>query len=327
MSFRIKRFIARLFAVATLFGAYGAGAQPLTIGFSTTDVSNLLVYIAKDRKMFEAEGLQTNFITFQNDNAAAQALMAGAVQVNCASIFPVFESHAVGRDFTAIWGLSNLPGYNWYSLPAFKSLDDLKGKGVVGVSAIGAMSHQLSAWALTQVGVDPAKDIRFLALGGPMERVAALKAGQVSLIPATPPGTFILEAEGYKPLIELKSIAPEFTYETYYTRRSTIKRDEVALRKMLAATIKAKRWAVDNRAEATKILMANMGAPDDQVDIYRKSVDFALEYSPESGEFPPKSVDVLIGFYTEKGRFKSAPEHSVLIDRTFIDYFKTNPVK
>lgn len=305
-----------------------ANAQTsVKIGMAVPDISNLLVYVAKEKGIFKAEGLDVELVQFSSDAPAAQALTAGAVLVNNASIFPVLDSYVAGRDLTAIWSVSNMPGYEWYGLPKYHSIGELKGSGKIGVSGMGSQTYYISNWAIARAGLDPKTDVTFIPLGGPLERVAGLKAGQVDAIPATVPGMFILQHEGFRRLLSLKDLLPKFCYEVFYARKSNLARDESSLRAVIRASVKAKGWALEHRDEATQILMKALGAPDDQGAVYREAVDFALPYYPSDGVFPDASIDVFLGFYRDQGRIKEIPHHTAFSDYRFIDYFKQHPIQ
>jgi NitT/TauT family transport system substrate-binding protein len=321
---------AAMLAAGGLTQAVPARAQTLTdvrIGFAVPDVSNLLVYVAADKGLFAAEGLQVQQIQFQSDFAAVEGITAGAVDIVCGSIAAVLSSYATGRDFEAFWSVSNLPGYIWYGPAKYKSLRDLKGHGKIGISSYNSQTHLLSEWAVAQIGLNPTKDVTYIAIGGPGQRVAALRAGQVDAIPATPPGMFILEQEGFKPLLTLKSILPQYEYETYYARKGYLAKNPDVVRKVLTASIKAIRWCKANPDQATSILMKYLEAKPSERAIYRRTIDFAVPYFPEDGHFADQSIDVLLQFDKALGQIKTMPKsHAAFTDYSFIDYFKSHPV-
>ena len=322
--------ILGLALAGALAGMQDAAAQTkfnLKIGLSVPDIAHLPLYVADAQGIFKEEGLDAQLVTFESDSAAAQGLTAGAVQVNSGSIAAVLDSYSTGRDLITFWSDSNLPGYIWYGNPKFSSIKDLKGGGKIGISSIASLTHRLSQWVVAEAGMDPAKDVQYVAVGGPLARVAALKAGQVDAIPATPPGMFLLEQDGFKALLNLKDVLPEFEYETFYARKATLTQDADAIKAMLRAYVRGIRWAKANPDAATDILMKNLGAQPGEKAIYRKSVDMALPYFPENGAFAEKSIDVFLQFYLEQGKIKSIPSHDAFTDYSFIEAFKKNPVK
>jgi NitT/TauT family transport system substrate-binding protein len=299
----------------------------LKIGLSVPDPVHLPLHVADAKGLFQQEGLEVQLVQFESDSGAAQGLTAGAVDINAGSITIVLDSFVANRDLVTFWSDSNLPGFVWYGSSKYNNIKELKGRGRIGISRLGSLTHRISAWAVAQAGLDPEKDVSYIQVGGPLDRVAALKSGQVDAIPATPPGTFILEQDGFRPLLQLKEVLPEFQMETLYARQGFLRQHPETTKAVVRAWIRAVRWAKENREEATEILMKRLGAKAEERPIYRKTVDVSLPYFREDGKFAEKSIDVFLQFYKEQGRIKEFPPHTAFTDYSLIEYFQRSPVK
>lgn len=308
-------------------GRFKLEKPAIKLGISVPSVGHLPLHVADAKGFLKAEGLEVQLVQFQSDSAAAQALTAGAVDLTAGSISVVIDSYVGNRDLITFWSASNLPGFIWYGGPKLQSIKELKGKGRIGISRLGSLSHRISAWAVAQAGLDPDKDVQYIQVGGPMDRVAALKAGQVDLIPATPPGTFLLDQEGFKPLLQLKDILSEFTFETLYARRGFVSQHPETIKAVLRSWIRGIQWAKQNRDETTHIVMTRLGAKVEDRELYRRAVDTELPYLREDGRFAERSVDVMLQFQKDQGRLKDLPRHSAFTDYSFIEYFERNPVR
>lgn len=305
-------------SLAVLAGPALAQDKPVKIGLVTGDIANLTVYVGEAKGFFKEAGLDAQIVQFGSDAAAAQGLTAGAVQLNVGSIGSVINSYATGRDLTAFWSVINMPAYQWYGLPKFNNFKELKG-GRIGISSFSSLAHRISEWAVAYNGMDPKKDVQYVAVGGPLERLAALKVGQVDAIPASPPGSLMLEEMGFKLLFDLKDAFPEFEYEVYYARKGTIERDRDLINRVINAQTKAIVWAKANPEETTQIVMNRSGVNKDLYRFYRKTVDMALPYYPEKGTFAEKSIDVFVQFYKDQGQIKDNPPLSAFIDFSFVE--------
>jgi NitT/TauT family transport system substrate-binding protein len=292
--------------------------MPLRIGLSVPDPVHTLLYIAEARGFMREAGLATEIVQFQGGGAAAQALTAGAVDVNQAAIFEVIESYSRGRDLTAVWSVSNFPAYIWYGQSKYKSIADLKGKGRIGISGVASMTYAVIRWGVANAGLNPDSDVSYMTIGGPLERVAALRAGQVDAIPATPPGSFLLQQEGYVPLLDLRDVMPEFQFEVLYMRRGKISENARAVKALIRAELRAKAWALNNRDEAAEILRKSLGGRDEDRAIYRQTLDAVLPYFPEDGHYAEKSIGLFLDFYRSQGKIKEVPPLSAFVDTRFI---------
>lgn len=316
---RLKAFgiVAATLAFMTGSAAAQAALKPIKIGLVTGDIANLTAYVGEAKEFFKEAGLDAQLVQFGSDAAAAQGLTAGAVQLNIGSISSVINSYANGRDLVAFWSVINMPAYQWYALPKFNAFKDLKG-GRIGISSFSSLAHRISEWAVAYNGMDPKKDVQYVAVGGPMERTAALKVGQVDAIPASPPGSMILEEMGFKMLFDLKDAFPEFEYEVYYGRKATLQ-DRDLINRVIAAQTKAIKWAKANPEETTQIVMNRSGVAKDLYKYYRKTIESALPFYPEDGHFAEKSIGVFVQFFRDQGSIKDDPKLSAFIDYSFIE--------
>jgi NitT/TauT family transport system substrate-binding protein len=310
--------IALTLALSTGAALSQSADKPVKIGIVTGDIANLTVYVGAAKGFFKEAGLDAQVVQFSSDSAAAQGLTAGAVQLNVGSIGSVINSYATGRDLTAFWSVINMPAYQWYGQTKFNSFKELKG-GRIGISSFSSLAHRITEWAVAQNGMDPKKDVQYVAVGGPLERLAALKVGQVDAIPASPPGSYMLEQMGFKLLFDLKEVFPEFQYEVYYARKGTIARDRDLIDRVINAQTRAIQWAKANPEETTQILMNQSGVAKDLYPFYRKTVDAALPYYPEKGGFAEKSIDVFVQFYRDQGQIKDNVSLPAFIDFSFVE--------
>lgn len=299
----------------------------MKLGVSVKDTGFLPVYVADAKGFFKEEGVNVELVNFSGGSAQAQAVAGGAVDFAAGAITEVIDGYVANKGWKAFWAESNYPVYVWYGKPEYNSIKDLKGKGKIAVSRLGSLTHQISAWVVKQAGLDPEKDVQYVQAGNPLDRVAALKAGQVDAIPATPPGTFILAQDGYKILAQLKDYLPEFQYEVFYATDKTIKENPETLKAVIRAWTRATQYAKKNPKEATDILMKYLGAKEEDRESLAKTVEQMLPSFREDGQYATDSINVFLQFYKEKGDLKEVPKLDAILDYSMAEYMKANPVK
>jgi NitT/TauT family transport system substrate-binding protein len=137
--------------------------------------------------------------------------------------------------------------------PEFKTLAEMKGK-TLGVSSYGATPDVGARMMLKQVGLDPEKDIKVLALGSDAARISALKQRVVDLIVISPPADAQMEKQGYRILARAYELF-SFPYLGLGTHMRKIKEKPDEIRRAIRATIRANRHIRDNRDDAVRALM------------------------------------------------------------------------
>jgi catechol 2,3-dioxygenase-like lactoylglutathione lyase family enzyme len=89
---------------------------------------------------------------------------------------------ASGADIVLLGSAKNVLPYVFGVTKQVRRIQDLKGK-VVGISQIGGRAGEIARMVIKNNGLDPDKDVVYLAVGGTMSRLAALATGKVQAAP------------------------------------------------------------------------------------------------------------------------------------------------
>ena len=91
-----------------------------------------------------------------------------------------------GLGTRAIFSTASKQMFSFVVQPGIQSAKDLKGK-LVGIPSIGSLGYKITVKVLREVGVDPDKDVRFIAVGGDQTRTQQLRAKQIDATMINPP--------------------------------------------------------------------------------------------------------------------------------------------
>jgi NitT/TauT family transport system substrate-binding protein len=129
--------------------------------------------------------------------------------------------------------------------PEFKSAKELKGK-TLGIQAYGATDHVAALMMLKQLGLDPERDIKVVALGPAAARLSALRENIVEVAVISPPG----DEEGRKLGFNVLARAYElfsFPFVGLGTNTRKLKEKPDEVKRTIKALIKANRFIRQNR--------------------------------------------------------------------------------
>lgn len=306
--------------VGLLPGLAAAQALPANVAVYTGALVTVPTYVAKDLGIYDKHGLNVSLLDFRAAPDATAALLSGAVDLMSNSPGNMMLVNSRGRDLVAI--VDNFPAPVW-SLVVGKDvavpnkaagypalMRDLKGKKI-GVPAIGSDGHNFARRFLRDAGMDPEKDVTFLAVGLGPDAVAAFKAGQLDAAMAIEPVQTVLEALGGKVVLDLladKTI-PEFASWTSSVYHSTkahadknaemMKRFQVAQEEAIAfvrdpanAEKVAAVWSKYNKAltpEQMKGVLARLGKSFD-VKFNCKGTENVGKFQVDNGLIKPDQV-------------------------------------
>ena len=130
--------------------------------------------VANDRGFFRNEGLTVEPIRINSAPTTYQALISGDVQAAAGAPTGLLPSHAQGADVIALGSWDNLVPYVWVTREKIADIRELRGKKI-GVNRAGSKPWLIIQVLLQDAGLDPAKDLTLLQMGGgSQERIGAL---------------------------------------------------------------------------------------------------------------------------------------------------------
>jgi ABC-type nitrate/sulfonate/bicarbonate transport system substrate-binding protein len=136
--------------------------------------------------------------------------------------------------------------------PEFKTIPSLKGK-TVAILIAGGVAHFAARAIVRQGGLDSEKDLKYLAVGPPDARYAALSQGLVEAAVLGPPLDFQARKEGYNILARADEVIvfPE-TGLVASVKKIQERPDEI--KRVIRAGIKANRYIRGNRDGTVQFL-------------------------------------------------------------------------
>ena len=285
----------------------------IIVGLSSVNIAFLPVYVAQEKGFFKDEGLDVLFVMFNAGSTNLQSLMGGDIQIMGSAFVETLGGRAAGFDIKNFWGICNLMPFELYGSPKFASLKDSKGKRFA-ISRFGSLTDFLTRATLQHHGVDP-KDVTILQIGSTPARFAALSAGAVDASVMWFPVTEIAKSQGFRKLFDLKTIFPEWPYETFAARETWLAKEKTDATKFLRAYQRGVKHTVENKDDGIRAIrkyvkMDPAYAPAGY-DEYRESF-------PLNGQIAEKVIPTVIEEEFRTGRLKRKITAEEMVDRSFI---------
>jgi NitT/TauT family transport system substrate-binding protein len=137
--------------------------------------------------------------------------------------------------------------------PEIKSVQALKGK-TIAVLIFGGVAHFAARVMVKHYGLDPEKDLKYLAVGPPDARYAALSQGLVDAALLGPPLDFEARKQGFNILARANDIFV-FPETGLVTSIKKIQEKPDEIKRVIRAGIKANRYIKSNRDGTIQFLM------------------------------------------------------------------------
>jgi NitT/TauT family transport system substrate-binding protein len=281
-------FSTSIFIVA---GAVQAQEKPspekVRIAIATSSLAFLVPFVAKDRGLYPKHGSEVELIQMR-PNIAMAALLGGDIDY-AELIGSVIRSAARGLPVRAISTGIKAPFFSIVAQNKYKTMKDLKG-AVIGLASIGGTNHISARLTLRQLGLDPDKDVKFLAIGDEKLMYDAFKFGRVDSVVVAPPFSVQLKREGF-PLLAHTADYVTIPFSGLGTTTERIKNNRAQVKRLLRAEIEALRFIQSNATGTTEVIRKRFNMDE---KLARESYDVVVNAFSRDGRVPLDGVDILL---------------------------------
>jgi ABC-type nitrate/sulfonate/bicarbonate transport system substrate-binding protein len=249
-----------------------AGAQQLTkvpISYSSSGITSIEFFIAKEKGYFKEEGLEPQLIQM-SANAAIAAGITGEL-AGLSSIGSAIRAVQRGAPLKAVSVSLRRPLFWLIGRPEIKTISDVKGK-IMGIVTFGGSQHTAARKLLAYHGLDPDKDVHAIQAGEEARQLQALVSNAIQVSAISPPWVLI-GRDKYKMNILDSSIDKFASIQNGLAVNTKLLVDNPALvKKMLRAKARAARYFAENEREMSELLarMWNTDVPT-ALESYRMS--------------------------------------------------------
>lgn len=256
-----------LFSVETAWPQ--AGAKRIKITLPSRSIAFTDLFIAHDRGFFRDEGLEADIVQARPDIAIA-GLLSGEVDADAAAGAAAHASQR-GAPIKMLAVTLYRPLFWLVSKSEYRSIPELKGS-TLGITSWNGIQHRTAARLLRAGGLDPAKDVNAVVIGGAPTLLSALVSGSIQVTALSPP-TIIVARDKFKTHILAEPPRDIVALQSGFSvaeRSLDEKRDLV--RRMMRARARALRYFHENEKGVSDTLAKYMKLdPTMIIESYRLS--------------------------------------------------------
>ncbi|HTN70282.1 MAG TPA: ABC transporter substrate-binding protein [Methylomirabilota bacterium] len=245
----MKHILGALLGIFVLHFSVEA-ADKIKMGFPDPSSSFLSLPVGQKAGFFPKEGIQAEFIRIRS-TIALTALISGEIDYHSV-IAPGIAAAIRGVPVRVVACYTPSIAAAIVARPEFKSIQDLRGK-TIGLNSFGGGLESTARLMFKHLGLDPDKDVKFLATGGIESRLLALKQGLTAATLGSPPADFLGKKMGF---IVLARAYELFSYPSsgLVVSVNRIKERPDEIKRVIKAGIRTNRYISQNR-EGTIVAM------------------------------------------------------------------------
>ena len=259
----------------------------IRIGYPDFNSSPFTLPLAQLRGFFKEEGLQAELIRIRSA-VALPALTSGEIDYHTV-VSPAVTAALRGIPVRVVACFTPRLTTSIIARPEFKTIQDLRGK-TIGLNSIGGGLESTVRMMLKHYGLDPDKDVKFLATGPLETRFAALKQGLTVATAGSTPVDYLGQKMGYVVLARAYDL---FSYPNTGLVASVkkIKEKPGELKRVIRAGIKANRYLLQNRDGTIQAMMQWMKIDK---EIASATYDGAVKSFNDDGEVSEAGLRIAI---------------------------------
>src|SRR5262245_61517520 len=264
-------------------------SKKLRLAYSGWEIGTAVSYVGVDSVLFKKHDVDIEELPIRDTlSAGVQSLLGVDLLIGFGNPLAILQPIAGGADITMIGAHVSFDEYGMGVASSISNIQDLRGKKI-GVSALGARSDLVARVILRRAGLDPAKDVEFVAAGLSPARALALSKNLVQGAPLSLDLVAGAQKMGIK-ILEVKPV-PVVT-DLIMTTRSFTRREEDNVRRFMKGYAAAIHYFVTKRDDSLAILKKYFpGNQSVTVDVMYDS--FAAQLRPLP-ELIPEAIQALV---------------------------------
>ena len=253
-----RKFVPTIMVLAATFllladwTAQAQGLKKIRWGQTSIGASQWIPWIAKDAKFYEKNGLDVEIILLRGSGQTSQAMIGGSIFASPVTTATLMTANLSGADLTTVAHTVAVVQGRMLVKPEIRNPEDLKGKKVAS-SGLGSLGDFMYRVTMRKYGLNPDKDVIWITVGTPPERLQALAAGSVDAADLSYPSDVLGEKMGFRVLWDARVEVP-YPSMSVVTRRKTVQDDRDGVMRMLRAHVEGIHFLKTQKEASLKIL-------------------------------------------------------------------------
>jgi NitT/TauT family transport system substrate-binding protein len=256
------RFLLIILSIALLSKA-ALGADKIRIGYSGATISNAMLWVTDEAKLFQKNGIDPEILYLQT-TLGQTALIAGEIDMCVYSGSLLSAARLQGADVVMVASFLNKPIYRLVVRPEIRAVTDLRGKRL-GITRFGTVTDSTTRLLVGRLGLDPDKDVTLVQVGEVPVLLTSLIAGKtIDGAIIQPPYYQKAVASGMHVLANMQEMDILVQQTGLNTTRKFIARNPDVVRRAVKSIIEGIHMMRENPAIAKRAIAKRMQTRDEK---------------------------------------------------------------
>jgi ABC-type nitrate/sulfonate/bicarbonate transport system substrate-binding protein len=291
-----------------------AAEKQITIAYPALSPELFPIFVAEKKGFFQKVGLRS-VLAQMTSGVTTTAL--GSREADYTTNGSALLTGALNNlGLRVVMGIANHNLFTLVADPEISSAKDLRDK-TIGVNAFGGTQALTTESYLRQIGLEPGKNVKLLAVGDTPSRMAALTKKLIHATLLPPPANVLAESKGYRILVRGDEMS-KVPHALFGTHLEKIQKDPKEVTAAITAILSGIRFIKGEPKEALPLLAewAKIEPPH-----ARRVYELIVEGYPEDGRLVEDGILLLAQMIQKAGNLKTTGRLSIT------DFVNAAPLK
>jgi NitT/TauT family transport system substrate-binding protein len=288
-----------------------AQSNQIHISAPSKSLSWFPIHLSREKGFYRAEGLEVDYVIMK-PQVAMQALIAGDVGYTTA-LGSTIRAALRNVPLRVVMTIADKPLFALIARPGIGSVEELKGK-LLGISSFGASTDTYARALLRRAKLTPNQDVKIIALGGGMNRVAAIETGAIDAALIEAPYNVMLERKGFHKILFVGDVIPS-PLAGLGTRLDKIQKQPDEVQRLVRATLRGILYAKNNKSDTVRSIMKWTDMDQGLAD---GSYEMALSSWSSSGAASAQGIQIAMEEIRAELKLNAPPDPAKAFEWSFV---------
>ncbi|HLG72252.1 MAG TPA: ABC transporter substrate-binding protein [Chloroflexota bacterium] len=241
----------------------GGAKEKLSMAYTAPTLAQLPPMVAKEEGYFDQNGIDADVTLIGAGSQPQAALLGNQIQMYEGGP-DVISASIAGADLEFFGAAETAFLFDLYGAPNVKTAADLKG-GKVAVTSLTSSTYTAARLAVKQLGLDPDKDVTYIAVNNPPAILSAMETGAVQAGTVGPTNISQVQASGkFNLLADISKLNQPYPAGWWAVSKKWADGHDATMQHMTKALVQAVAYMIQ-QPDGTKQVLAKYSKNNDPV--------------------------------------------------------------
>ena len=225
--------------------------QKLMMGYPTPG-AGVTAEVIRRGGFFKKNGLDVDLVLLSGSSLLAAAMISGHVPIAQVGAAPMVVSAVGGADTVLLACATSFAYGRLFATQDIKSIRELKGKRL-GLTRLGTIDDGILRYVFKEHGLNPDRDVTFLAAGSGPERLIALGNGAIDAGIFRAPHDSFAEKSGFNELLDVNKAGLYNPASCIGTTKTYVKNNRDTVMRVMKGFVEGLKFFKENRQFTLKV--------------------------------------------------------------------------